>query len=83
MAAREAFMKASNDSALRRAELWKIRPPRGPFHIGDYVRFYDQADAVAGPNHWRGVTRVVGKEGSSIVWLSHRGLLVAASPEHL
>lgn len=83
MAAREAFMKASNDSALRRAELRKIRPTRGPFRIGDYVFFYDQADTVAGPNHWRGVARVVGREGSRIVWLSHRGLLVAASPEHL
>ena len=61
-------MKASNDSALRRAELRKIRPTRGPFRIGGLCfSFYDQADTVAGPNHWRGVARVVGREGSRIV----------------
>ena len=83
MAAREAFMKVANDSALRRAELRRVRPTRGPFSIGDYVFFYDQADGAPGPNHWRGVARVVGREGSCIIWIFHRGILVAASPEHL
>ena len=26
---------------------------------------------------------MVGKEGQSTVWLSHRGILIAVSPEHL
>jgi len=83
MAAREAFVRAANDSALRKAELSRIRPTRGPFKVGDYVFYYDQSDNAAGPHHWRGVARVVGHEGSRTVWVSHRGILIAASPEHL
>lgn len=51
--------------------------------MGQFVFFYDQADAYPGPQHWRGIARVVGHEGSRTVWLSHRGMLIAASPEHL
>ena len=29
------------------------------------------------------MARVVGHEGSRILWLSHCGILIAASPEHL
>ena len=83
MAAREAFIKTSNDDALRRAELRRVRPSRGPFKVGDYIFYYDEADKTPGPNHWRGVGRVVGHEGSRTVWISHRGILIAASPEHL
>ena len=83
VAAREAFVKTSNDAALRRAELRRVRPSRGPFRVGDYVFFYDQSDQMPGPKHWRGVARVVGHEGSRTVWIAHRGLLVACSPEHL
>ena len=60
-----------------------MRPARGPFRVVDYVFFYDQSDQTPGPNHWRGVARVVGHEGSTTVWISHRGLLIASSPEHL
>ena len=83
VAARESFVKAANDSALRRAELRKIRPTRGPFPVGTYVYYYDAADREAGPHNWRGIARVVGHEGSSTVWLAHRGILIAVSPEHL
>ena len=61
----------------------KIRPTREPFPVGTYVYYYDRADRPPGPNNWRGLARVVGHEGQSTVWLSHRGILVAASPEHL
>ena len=67
VAAREAFVKTSNDAALRRAELRRVRPSRGPFRVGDYVFFYDQSDQMPGPKHWRGVARVVGHEGSRTV----------------
>ena len=83
MAAREAYMKVAHSEALKRAELRQVRPSRGPFHVGQFVFFYDQADAYPGPQHWRGIARVVGHEGSRTVWLSHRGMLIAASPEHL
>ena len=81
--AREAFARAANDEALRRAELRQVRPSRGPFPIGTYVFYYDAADKEPGPRCWRGVARVVGREGSTTVWISHRGILLAVCPEHL
>eukprot|EP00435_Cladocopium_sp_Y103_P025818 s3297_g6.t1 len=82
-AAREAFVKVSNSEALKRAELRKVKPSRGPFPVGSYVFYYDAADKQPGPSCWRGVARVIGSEGSHTIWLSHRGLLLAVSPEHL
>lgn len=77
-------MKVQNSEVIRRAELRRIRPTRGPFHVGDFVFYYDQSTSdYPSPNCWRGVARVVGHEGSRTVWLSHRGILVAVSPEHL
>ena len=81
--AREAFVQVSNSEALKRAELRKVKPSRGPFPVGSYVFYYDAADQQPGPSCWRGVGRVVGHEGSHTIWVSHRGLLLAVSPEHL
>ena len=83
MAARQSFAQSSNDAALRRAELRQIRPSRGPFPIGTLVFYYDAQNTVPGPSCWRGMAKVIGKEGNSTVWLSHRGILLAVSPEHL
>ena len=83
MAAREAFARSSTSEALRRAELRQIRPSRGPFLPGMYVFYYDAADRDPSPNCWRGIARVIGKEGSSTIWISHKGILLAVSPEHL
>ena len=63
--------------------LRQVRPSRGPFPIGTYVFYYDAADKEPGPRCWRGVARVVGREGSATVWISHRGILLAVCPEHL
>ena len=84
-AAREACIRASNSEALRRAELRRVRPSRGPFPVGSYVFYYDKptGDAKHGPHNWRGIARVIGHDSTHTVWLSHRGILVAASPEHL
>ena len=84
MKAREAFVQSANSEAIRRAELRQVRPWRGPFYPGMYVFYWDGASAqIPGPSCWRGVARVIGKEGSHTVWISHRGLLLAVSPEHL
>ena len=84
MKAREAFVQSANSEAIRRAELRQVRPWRGPFYPGMYVFYWDGAGAqIPGPSCWRGVARVIGKEGSHTVWISHRGLLLAVSPEHL
>ena len=83
MAAREAFARSATSQALRRAELRQIRPSRGPFLPGMYVFYYDAADREPSPNCWRGIARVIGREGNSTIWISHRGILLAVSPEHL
>ena len=83
MAAREAFSRSATSEALRRAELRQIRPSRGPFLPGMYVFYYDAQDRDPSPNCWRGIARVIGREGTSTIWISHRGLLLAVSPEHL
>ena len=82
-AAREAFMQVSNSEALKRAELRKVKPSRGPFDVGRYVFYFDASDTVPGPACWRGVARVIGKEGTHTVWIAHRGIILAVSPEHL
>ncbi|CAK0904737.1 unnamed protein product [Prorocentrum cordatum] len=60
---------------------------RGPFVVGQWVLFYDQAQPVKHrpehPDNWRGLARVIGHEGRHGVWLAFRGLTVLASPEHL
>ena len=81
MAAREAFARSATSQALRRAELRQIRPT-GSFLPGMYVFYYDAADRDPSPNCWRGIARVIGKEGSSTIWISHRSMLLAVSPEH-
>ena len=75
--AREADVQVSSSEALK-------RPSRGPFDVGRYVFYFDAtAEQVPGPGCWRGLARVIGKEGSHTVWLSHRGIILAVSPEHL
>ena len=83
MAARQACTAAANSEALRRAELRQVRPHRGPWLPGMYCFYYDGANKDPGPSNWRGVARVIGSEGSHTIWISHRGLLLAVSPEHL
>ena len=61
-AEREACIKASNCEALRRAELSRVRPSRGPFP----VFYYDKpmGDSKHGPNNWRGIARVIGHDSN-------------------
>ncbi|CAE7547722.1 GIP [Symbiodinium pilosum] len=59
------------------------RPSQGPFPVGCYVFYFDAANKVRGPNCWRGIARVVGKEGSGAIWISRRDILIAVFPEHL
>ena len=60
-----------------------MRPSRGPFLPGMYGFYYDVSDRGPSPNCWGGIARVIGKAGTSTIWISHRGLLLAVSPEHL
>ena len=83
MAARQAYVAAANSSAIRRAELRQARPHRGPWKPGMYCFYCDGANKEPGPNNWRGIARVIGSEGTHTIWIAHRGLLLAVSPEHL
>ncbi|CAK0815738.1 unnamed protein product [Prorocentrum cordatum] len=84
---RMAFIQTDTEDRLRRAELRQIRPTRGPFVVGQWVLFYDQAQPAKHrpehPDNWRGLARVIGHEGRHGVWLAFRGLTVLASPGHL
>ncbi|CAK0817009.1 unnamed protein product [Prorocentrum cordatum] len=84
---RMAFAQTDTEDRLRRAELRQLRPTRGPFVVGQWVLFYDQAQPVKHrpehPDNWRELARVIGHEGRHGVWLAFRGLTVLASPEHL
>ncbi|CAK0891172.1 unnamed protein product [Prorocentrum cordatum] len=84
---RMAFIQTDTEDRLRRAELRQIRPTRGPFVVGQWVLFYDQAQPAKHrpehPDNWRGLARVIGHEGRHGVRLAFRGLTVLASPEHL
>ncbi|CAK0848557.1 unnamed protein product, partial [Prorocentrum cordatum] len=84
---RMAFIQTDTEDRLRRAELRQIRPTRGPFVVGQWVLFYDQAQPAKHrpehPDNWRGLARVIGHEGRHGVWLAFRGLTVLASPELL
>ncbi|CAK0894249.1 unnamed protein product [Prorocentrum cordatum] len=84
---RMAFIQTDPEDRLLRAELRQIRPTRGPFVVGQWVLFYDQAQPAKHrpehPDNWRGLARVIGHEGRHGVWLASRGLTVLASPEHL
>ena len=46
-ASRVAFTLAANSEAVRRAELRKVRPTRGPFEVGQWIFFYDGSTAEA------------------------------------
>ena len=83
--AREACVRRANSDVLRRAELRKVQPTRGPLLVGPFVFYYD-VSGVDG-KAWsalleRGST-CFEPYGSHTVWLSHRGILAATSPEHL
>ena len=78
-ACRLAFIKADTEDRLRRAELRQIRPTRGPFVVGQWVLFYDKVgtkNRPEDPQNWRGLARIIGKEGRHGVWLAFRGLTV-------
>ena len=46
---REAHAQVQNDDVLRRAELRQTRPTGGPFHVGQWVFYYDQTEAGKRP----------------------------------
>ncbi|CAE7315683.1 RE1 [Symbiodinium sp. CCMP2592] len=84
--ARVAFVRVDNDTAYRRALLRKTRANLPTFAAGSWVLYWRQqrvgSRSRGERGRWHGPAQViVGDE--RVVWLSHCGQLVRASPEHL
>ena len=83
--ARRAFIAADNDSACRRALLRRSRPGGVQYETGDWVLYWKRVrgNLRAERGRWYGPAQVVTLEQNRVVWLSHGGYLIRASPEHL
>ena len=84
--ARAAFVRVDNDNAYRRALLRKSRATLPTFTAGSWVLYWRQqrvgSRSRSERGRWHGPAQViVGDE--RVVWLSHCGQLIRASPEHL
>ena len=83
--ARRAFIQADNDSACRRALLRRSRPGSVEFEKGDWVLYWKklQGNPRGAKGRWHGPAQVIAVEQKRVVWLSHGGYLIRASPQHL
>ena len=84
-AARKAFVQADNDSAFRRALLRRSRPGIVEFESGDWVLYWrkQKGNSRIMRGKWYGPAQVIVVEDKKVVWLSHLGRLIRASPEQL
>eukprot|EP00435_Cladocopium_sp_Y103_P042279 s1426_g11.t1 len=84
-AARKAYVQADNDSSFRRALLRQNRPGKVVFSSGDWVLYWrsNKSNNRVDRGRWHGPAQVVVSEKKRVVWLSHLGRLIRASPEQL
>ena len=84
-AARKAYVQADNDSAFRRALLRQSRPGKVELERGDWVLYWRQVrgNSRIERGRWHGPAQVVAVEHKRIVWLSHLGRLIRASPNQV
>ena len=84
-AARKAYVQADNDSAFRRALLRQSRPGKIELEKGDWVLYWRQVrgNSRIERGRWHGPAQVVAVEQRRIVWLSHLGRLIRASPNQV
>ena len=84
-AARKAFVQADNDSAFRRALLRRSRPGVLTFEPKDWVLYWrrSKGNNRLERGRWYGPAQVIVVEGKKVVWLSHLGRIIRASPEQL
>ena len=83
--ARVALVKADNDNSYRRDLLRRSRPPRQTFEAGDWILYWraQKGGGSGGKGRWHGPGQVICSEGSKVVWISHCGQLIRASPEQV
>ena len=84
-AARKAFVQADNDSAFRRALLRRSRPGQVEYEAEDWVLYWRKAKGNSRNirGRWHGPAQVITVEGTKVLWLSHLGRLIRASPEQV
>jgi hypothetical protein len=83
--ARRAFIQSDNDSACRRALLRRSRPGDVEYSSGDWVLYWRKlkGNPRGAKGRWHGPAQVITVEQKRVVWLSHGGYLIRASPQHL
>lgn len=81
--ARKAMVACDDTERIRRATLYKARPQRGPFLVGDYV-FYWRKGRETKVGSWKGPGRIIGFfESRSKIWVSHGNKVLRCAPEQL
>ncbi|CAE7412366.1 RE1 [Symbiodinium pilosum] len=83
--ARRAFHYVDNSSSFRRALLRRTRPLRQDWEKGDLVLYWKRRGGNLRREHgrWHGPAEIIAIEKQKVVWLSHAGRLIRASPEQL
>ena len=83
--ARQAYLLADNEQAIRRATLRKSTPARGPYQANQWVLYWLRRGNPnrLGASRWHGPAKVICQEGSSVVWISHGPKILRRSPEQL
>ena len=83
--ARRAFIQVDNSSSFRRALLRRTRPSRMDWEVGDMVLYWRRKGANMRREHgrWHGPAEIISIEKQRVVWLSHAGRLIRASPEQI
>ena len=82
---KKAFYEADCSQAVRNAVHAGARPVRD-FETGQMVYFWRKGtDGVKKNNmsYWRGPARVILTSPPSAIWITYRGYVIKASPEHL
>ena len=80
--ARQAFIRADNSAALRRAMLRRTRPARDQYSPGEWVMYYKNASNIPGQGSWIGPMRTVTHSDQHSVWATMGGKLYRGAPEH-
>ena len=83
--ARRAFITVDTSSSFRKALLRRTRPVRNQWEVGDLVLYWRRRGSNMRREHgrWHGPAEVIALEKSKVVWLSHSGRLIRASPEQI
>eukprot|EP00435_Cladocopium_sp_Y103_P063936 s917_g25.t1 len=83
--ARRAFISADNDKSIRRALLRRPRIANFSFEKGDWVLYWrrHKGNLKGDRGRWYGPGQVVVCENKKVIWISHGGYLIRASPQQL